>query len=438
MTAEQEKKEKKSITMPNNAIVNINTTSTTQTQQQLADKPMFHDFLGMKKPTDSQLGFPNKATAAESPQASASLGASSGGARGPISTTSDLGSERQVVKGIPLYSARSDNSGPEMSNRVAGSKRSNPDSAFMVSSRDGVFNLDHDSHENSHLIKLLRNGAGGERQRRSNDDDVFFGMQPLRPTSASLVFQPPTGSRIDANVSKWERSIAMNVGSAVQYPPRAGQFAPILHQVPSNRFRDANAGPSTISQSAADEGSRTGIKGPGILSSVNAASGASERNSSGVLTIGNRQKSGTNILEPESSAPPSRLGLTSASRQMTIFYGGQAHVFDDVHPNKADVIMALAGSNGGSWSTTYSPKSTVRPSGESNMPGGDNETGMANNMALSREFRGRLSATGISNHGVGSSDRISTPSGGHQGSMAQDPSNPVQAAELNLEAKREL
>lgn len=78
---------------------------------------------------------------------------------------------------------------------------------------------------------------------------------------------------------------------------------------------------------------------------------------------------------------------------------------------QADVIMALAGSNGGSWSTTYSPKSTVRPSGESNMPGGDNETVMANNMALSREFRGRLSATGISNHGVGSSDRISTPSG---------------------------
>lgn len=30
----------------------------------------------------------------------------------------------------------------------------------------------------------------------------------------------------------------------------------------------------------------------------------------------------------------SRLGSTSSSRQMTIFYGGQAHVFDDVHPNK--------------------------------------------------------------------------------------------------------
>lgn len=65
---------------------------------------------------------------------------------------------------------------------------------------------------------------------------------------------------------------------------------------------------------------------------------------------------------------------------MTIFYGGQAHVFDDVHPNKvillslclntfifklymnanvslqADVIMALAGSSGGSWSTDLSHK----------------------------------------------------------------------------------
>ena len=30
----------------------------------------------------------------------------------------------------------------------------------------------------------------------------------------------------------------------------------------------------------------------------------------------------------------SRQGLASAGRQMTIFYGGQAHVFDDVHPNK--------------------------------------------------------------------------------------------------------
>jgi len=41
---------------------------------------------------------------------------------------------------------------------------------------------------------------------------------------------------------------------------------------------------------------------------------------------------------------------------LTIFYAGQAHVFDDIHPNKADAILALAGSNGRSWSTTYSPR----------------------------------------------------------------------------------
>ncbi|XP_062163488.1 protein TIFY 8 [Alnus glutinosa] len=422
-------------TMPNNANANTsgNSASQGQQQQQLA-KPMFHDFLGMKKPADSPLGFSPKA--ADSPSASASLGASSGGARGLISTTSDLGSERQVgnhLEGIPFYGPRSDISGHEISNRIVGSKRNNPDSAFMGSSRDGI--LDHDSLENSHLIKLLRNGAGGERYRRSNDDEVFFGMQSMRPTPASLVFQPPTGSRTDANVSKWERPMSMNVGPAVQYPPRGGQFAPILHQVHSNRVRDATAGPSIISQSAADEGSRTGIKGPVILSSINATSGVSERNSSAVLPSGNRQKSGTNVLEPESSAPPSRLGLTSGSRQMTIFYGGQAHVFDDVHPNKADVIMALAGSNGGSWSTTFSPKSTARPGGESNMPGGDNEAGMA----LSREFRGRLPATGVSNHGGGSADQTLTPSGGLQGSIIpKDTSNPGKAAEPNQEAKREL
>ncbi|XP_041019533.1 protein TIFY 8 isoform X2 [Juglans microcarpa x Juglans regia] len=425
-------------TMPNNASTNTSGNNTSHTQQGQLSKTMFHDFLGMKKPTDSPVGLTPKA--AESPSASASLGASSGGGRGLISTTSDLGSERQAgnhLEGIPFYGPRSDISGHEISNRIVGSKRSNPDSAFLGSFRDGIINLDHDPLENSHLIKLLRNGTGGEQHRRSNDDEVFFGMHPLRPTSASLVFQPPTGSRTDANVSKWERPASMNVGPAVQYPPRGGQFGPILHQVPSNRFRDGTAGPSSISQSAADEGSRTGIKGPVVLSSINATSGASERNSSGVLPSGSRQKSGTNTLDPESSAPPSRLGSTSAGRQMTIFYGGQAHVFDDVHPNKADVIMALAGSNGGSWSTTYSK--SLRPGGESNKPGGDNETGMAVNTPLSREFRGRLSASGISNHGVGSGDQISTPSGVHQYNIiAKDSSNPIQAAEPSPEAKREL
>ncbi|KAA8528774.1 hypothetical protein F0562_036129 [Nyssa sinensis] len=191
---------------------------------------------------------------------------------------------------------------------------------------------------------MLRN-VGGERPRRSHEEEMFFSMHPARLTSASLILQPPSG-RTDANVSRWERGIPINVGPTVQYPPRAGQVAPFGHQVPSNRSKDANAGPSVIFQVAADEGSRTGIKGSGILSSINASAGVSEKTPSGMLPSGSKQKSVAHISEPESSIPPSRHGLTSAGRQMTIFYGGQAHVFDDVHPNKVCLLLVCELRNG--------------------------------------------------------------------------------------------
>lgn len=408
----------------NNSVYVNNSTATSQQQQKQDLKAMFHDFLGMKGTTDSPVVLAPK-NKDGSPSASASLGASSGGGRGPLSSTSDLASERQAgnhLEGIPFYGPRSDISGPEISNRLAGSKRSNSDSAF-TGSRDGIPQMAHDSIESLHLMKMLKNGGGRERPRRSNDDEVFYGMQPMRPSSASLILQPSAGSRLDANVSKQDRSIPMGIGA---YPPRGGQFVPFTHQVPTNRFRDTNAGPSIVSQSAADEGSRTGIKGPGILSSINAGSGISEKNSSRGLPSGGKPKTGIHISEPESSNPSSRQGLASASRQMTIFYGGQAHVFDDVHPNKADVIMALAGSNGGSWSTTYSPKPTASPGSESYMTSGGEY-----------ELRGRLSVTGNATRGVGSSDRISTPTGGHHGSIviAKETRNAVQAGEPGNEEK---
>ncbi|KAL5783195.1 hypothetical protein ACOSP7_008224 [Xanthoceras sorbifolium] len=422
----------------NNATT-ITNTSNNKTSQLQQVKPMLYDFLGMK-PTDSSSPVvlaPKTAVSEASPSASASVGASSGGGgagggRAPISSTSDLASERQGgnhLEGVPFYGTRSDISGPEISTRLGGSKRSNPESAFMA----------HDYPESLHLMKILRNGAGGERPRRSNDDEVFYGMQSMRPTSASLILQPPTGSRIDANISRWDRSIPMNAGPALQYPSRGGQLVPFMHQVPPKRIKDANAGPPIISQSAADEGSRTGIKGPEILSSSNASVGVAEKNSSVVLPSGSRPKPGTLISEPESSTPPNRQGLTSAGRQMTIFYGGQAHVFDDVHPNKADVIMALAGSNGGSWSTTYSPKSTVRALTENLSLSGDLEARVASNMALPQELRGRLLATGNTSQGTGSNDRILTPTG-YQGSsvVAKDPRNPSQAGEPRTEEKREM
>lgn len=417
------------------------TAITSSASQQQLKNPMFHDFLGIKPPSAAA---PEDARPSESsPAASVSAGASSGGGRGgPISITSDLGSERQVsnhFEGVPFYGPRSDISGPEISNRLERSKRSSSDSAFMGSARDGMAQIGPEGHENLHLMKMLRNGSGGERQRRSNDDEVFIGTQPLRQASASLILHPGTSSRNDPGVSKWERSAPINMGPALQFPPRGGQFMPLMHQAPQSRYRDIHASTPIVSQPAADEGSRTGMKGPGILSSINAL-GGSEKNSPVGPQSGGKPKSGMLNTDPESSNPPSRHGLASSSRQMTIFYGGQAHVFDDVHPNKADIIMALAGSNGGSWSTTFSPKSGLRPTTEGNVLAGENETGGASNAPLPRDFRGKLPVSVNSGHGLDSSERISNTIGGLQSSiMGKDARNPAQPAERVIaDEKRDL
>lgn len=78
---------------------------------------------------------------------------------------------------------------------------------------------------------------------------------------------------------------------------------------------------------------------------------------------------------------------------------------------QADVIMALAGSNGGSWSTTYSAKSIMKPVNESNIPSGESEGGGNVNRAFPQEFHGILAAIGNTSQGIGSADRISTPGG---------------------------
>ncbi|KAJ4828254.1 hypothetical protein Tsubulata_012061 [Turnera subulata] len=384
-----------------------------QPQQQQEKRAMFHDFLGMKPSADSPAVLASK-NADASPSASLSVGASTGGGRGPLSAVSDLASERQAgnhLEGIPFYGPRSDISGHEISNRLVGSKRSNSDSAFIGPTRDGILQMAHGSVENLRLMKMLKNGGGlGERQRRSIDDESLHGMRGMRPTSATLIPQSSGGSRLDANLSKWERSVP--IGATMQYPTSAGQFVPFSHQIPANRFRDTNAGPSVISQSAADEGSRTGIKGPGILSSISTGAGNSEKRLSGPLSLGSKPRSAIQIPEPEASTPSSRQSLASPSRQMTIFYGGQAYVFDEVHPNKADVIMALAGSNGGSWSTTYSTKPSTGPGSESNMTSGEGEAaGLMPNAAFQRDFRGRLVATGTTTQAVGTGDRIAVPTG---------------------------
>nr|GMD92212.1 protein TIFY 8 [Ipomoea batatas] len=390
---------------------NANTKISANAAQGLKGSAVFHDFFGKGcAPPDS------------SPAASASLGASSAGGRTPISTTSDLAS------------------GPETSYRYSGSKRCNSDS-IMGASRDKFPTVRPDSLESSRAMKLLQS-AGGERLiRRPYDEEASLGVHPMRPLSASLMSQSSLGAKPDAtNTSRWDRGVPINVGPTLQYPPRASQISPYSYQAPSNRFRDGIAGPSVISQAAADEGSRTGIKGSGILSSINASSGMSDRALPGVPLSSCKQKSGVHISEPESSTNLSQRGAASTGRQMTIFYGGQAHVFDDVQPNKADIIMALAGSNGGSWSTTYAPKSSPRPSSIENcMPSGENEMGVGRGTRLLRELQNRSSLRAVCSHASGSGDQISLPPGIHRGSfIAKEARGAVQTAETMNEEKRDI
>ncbi|KAG2252218.1 hypothetical protein Bca52824_082354 [Brassica carinata] len=117
------------------------------------------------------------------------------------------------LDGRQLLGPRSEVSDSIMSNRFSGNKRSNSDSQFTA----------QDHPETLHWSKMLRNGPG---------------------------------------------SLSMNMNHMANQPPRGGggQISHFLHQLSSSRFKDENVVPSVISQTAADEGSRTGMKGPGLMS----------------------------------------------------------------------------------------------------------------------------------------------------------------------------
>ncbi|KAI3702524.1 hypothetical protein L6452_28263 [Arctium lappa] len=216
-------------------------------------KPIiFHDFLGRHCT-------PSVHCAAAADGGTPSASASRVGAL--ISTTSDLDSYRQVgshLEGVPIYGQRNDFSPSEIGNRHAGSKRINSDSVSYSWVHLEIVSpqIKPDFQENSHLIKVLSN-IRQEQLKRPHEVKAFMLANPIRLTS------------------KWERAIPVNAGPVLQYPPQAVQAVPYAYQTLSNRFKDVNVG-SVISQSAGDQGSRTVIKGSGILSSSNINGGVAK------------------------------------------------------------------------------------------------------------------------------------------------------------------
>ncbi|KAJ8465544.1 hypothetical protein OPV22_028096 [Ensete ventricosum] len=227
-----------------------------------------------------------------------------------------------------------------------GRKRSHPESVYS-GFIDRAFPLSSVSLESPCLIKMFGKEIVSERPDKARDDEIMLSMhRPPRPTS--LVLHPPLSSRPDLS-SKLEQSLSRSPGQLLH----ASCFSKATISS-SYMNKDASAVATVISQSSIDEGSRTNIKASGVASISNPVSVVCEKKSTEFLP---RPKA-SHATESETSNAVRRSTAASPGRQMTIFYSGQAHVFDNVHPNKADVILALAGSNGISWSTTYLARSS--------------------------------------------------------------------------------
>ncbi|CAA6666308.1 unnamed protein product [Spirodela intermedia] len=272
---------------------------------------VFHDFLGISHGEappavrskggvgDGSRGFKVLGIADARASMSASVGASSG-ERGLVSRTSDLGP------------------GSEVNNHFSGRKRANSDSAFMGFPRERMAPMASGSPESSSRLKVLPKEDPKEKQRRSSDDAVF-GTQPSpRLTSTSLIIHQPLAGRADPVGSKWEQSMPLNSGAMMHYTSSFGQNMMQRDKLSSCTYKDSNTSVPLISPAAADEGSRTGTK--------------NGRKICGALHCIDKAMASPRITD--------RSTLATANRQMTIFYAGQAHVFDDVPPNKLHTAPA--------------------------------------------------------------------------------------------------
>eukprot|EP00252_Welwitschia_mirabilis_P023479 TRINITY_DN663_c0_g1_i1.p1 TRINITY_DN663_c0_g1~~TRINITY_DN663_c0_g1_i1.p1 ORF type:complete len:366 (-),score=80.22 TRINITY_DN663_c0_g1_i1:190-1287(-) len=243
----------------------------------------------------------------------------------------------------------------------------------------------NDALESSRGLKLPRFESKDDKEVRHMD--VFSSMQAPRSSimQSQTLIRPTSGSNF--STSKKQDCYAITnselSGYASMNTAQSGCGSSLAVQVgggyPDKIFpAKGNSGdPSGLSCPPADEGSRTGMKSSGITSLIN--NNATEKVTQFVSQQG-LSKGGSKVLPghaaQDSCLPSSSQGASCVSRQLTIFYGGQAHVFDDIHPSKADAILALAGSNGRSWSTTYSRRTRASfqsMSGDCGVPPSDRE-----------------------------------------------------------------
>lgn len=207
-------------------------------------------------------------------------------------------------------------------------------------------------------------------------DDLRLSMQPPRASSRSPPWlqqntKPEAPQRQAKKQQPYRPSqISTGVGMrGISHLGACAERAEKIERTLAMPSRENNAtGNPQLDRPAADEGSRTGLKGSllaGLLDNAGLLHDRTTPNPAGSsgcppLTP-QHQKAPNQNGGSEPILPSSRQAPATSSRQLTIFYGGQAHVFDDVPSDKADAILTLAGSNGRSWSTTYSPRPAAKP-----------------------------------------------------------------------------
>ncbi|GLJ43268.1 hypothetical protein SUGI_0898360 [Cryptomeria japonica] len=274
-------------------------------------------------------------------------------------------SERLLVdksrSGILSHGNKSAFRRPETDSKSAGKKRDSPPSTSANTIEQHTIQMTVDRTETTRSPKMAKFESKEDRVpnlKQHNVDDFHLAMQPPKPALSCPSLLQPSSSKPDVTVSKrWETS-------SLYGPSRLGRLGGYDEKISCTPAAD-NATVPSFAQPAADEGSRTGLQGSGIANLVSNGPWTNTCKSTGAPGLsGSRSKPWSKSAGSDSVLPPSRQIGASASSQLTIFYGGQAHVFDDVSPEKADAIIGLAGSSGRSWSTTYSSqtRSSLQPS----------------------------------------------------------------------------
>eukprot|EP00253_Pinus_taeda_P010800 PITA_10800 len=235
-------------------------------------KPVFHDFLGMSFLSNEPWG---ATSTARHEEASRSTGVVDGIDHGSSSAGSRLLSRHL---GLAVAAATPCSSDPCSSDR--GSER------MSCGKWEGI-------HGGMGALDSNRLVAGGKKRETSTSSlreslqdtsESSRGIKPPRPTATCQTStRPSMGANVDFMASKkWERPAFMNSESAVYSPSRLTHLGSYQNKTSANLSRENTVVLALVSQTPADEGSRTGLKGSSLANLMNnGPSAPAARNISG-------------------------------------------------------------------------------------------------------------------------------------------------------------